>query len=122
MPSSTTAEDMSAVNTPDLNTPDFLPNEHPGQMLREDFLEPLGITPYKLAKGTGLTPTHVADIISGKRNITAFTSVLLGAFFDLSPLFWLNIQNHYDLIEIRRKSATKLARVRPFRQMTAEAA
>lgn len=93
---------------------DLLENTHPGQMLSEDFLEPLGITPYKLAKGTGLTQSHVAEILRGQRSVTPMTSLLLGKFFGMSARFWLNLQNRYDLIEAERKHPKRLEQVVPF--------
>ena len=98
---------------------DLLPNAHPGQMLREDYLEPMGITPYKLAKGTGLSPIHVSEILSGKRNITPVTSLLLGKFFGVSPRFWLNLQNRHDLIEAQRTHQARLERVIPYQELMA---
>ena len=87
---------------------DFLENEHPGQALREDYLEPLGITAYKLAKGTGLSQIHISEILRGQRSITPITSVLFGKFFGISPRFWLNMQNHYDLLEAQRANPAKI--------------
>jgi addiction module HigA family antidote len=101
---------MELRNTED----ELLENAHPGEMLRVDFLEPLGITPYALAKGTGLSPIHVSDLLRGKRNITPLTSLLLGEFFGMSPEFWLGLQNRHDIIEVRRTQAERLRRVVPF--------
>ena len=98
---------------------DLLENTHPGQMLREDFLERLGITAQKLSKGTGLSQIHVSEILRGERNITPMTSLLLGKFFGMSARFWLNLQNRYDLIEAQRKTPQRLERVIPYAQMTA---
>ena len=88
--------------------PGLLENEHPGKMLKEDYLEPLGITAYKLAKGTGLSQIHVSEILRGQRSITPMTSLLLGKFFGLSARFWLNLQNHYDLIEAQRLNPERI--------------
>jgi len=98
---------------------ELLENEHPGKMLREDYLEPLGITPYKLAKGTGLTPTHVSELLKGERNITIMTSLLLGTFFEMSPTFWTNLQIHYDQIEAQRSHPERLAKAVSYRQLLA---
>ena len=98
---------------------DYLVNTHPGQMLREDFLEPLGITPYKLAKGTGLSAIHVSEVLSGKRRITPMTALLLGKFFGISSRFWLNLQNRYDLIEAERSHPERLSRVIPYTELLA---
>ena len=80
----------------------------PGRMLKEDYLEPLGITAYKLAKGTGLSQIHVSEILRGQRSITPMTSLLLGKFFGISPRFWLNLQNQYDLIEAQRSNPERI--------------
>lgn len=93
---------------------DHLENTHPGQMLRGDYLEPLGITPYKLAKGTGLSQTHVSEIMRGQRSITPMTSLLLGKFLGMSARFWLNLQNRHDLIEAQRANPKRLERVVPY--------
>lgn len=93
---------------------EMLENTHPGEMLREDYLEPLGITAYRLAKGTGLTPIHVSELLRGQRRITPLTSLLLGKYLGMSPHFWLNLQNRYDLIEAERTQQERLGRVIPF--------
>jgi addiction module HigA family antidote len=93
---------------------ELLENTHPGLMLREDYLEPLGITAYKLAKSTGLTQTHVSELLRGERNITAMTSLLLGKFLGVSPRFWLNLQNRFDVIEAERTHRERLEKVRPY--------
>ncbi len=98
---------------------DYLENTHPGQTLREDFLEPLSITPYKLAKGTGLSAIHISQILRGERRVTPMTSLLLGKFFGMSPRFWLNLQNRYDLIAAERAHPDRLSRVVPYSESAA---
>ena len=93
---------------------ELLVNEHPGQMLREDFLDPLGITAYRLAKATGLSQIHVSEILRGQRSITPMTSLLLGKFLGVSPLFWLGLQNHYDVLEAQRSYSKRLDAVIPY--------
>jgi addiction module HigA family antidote len=70
---------------------------HPGEIIRELFLIPGGISAYRLAKGTGLSQTRIGQILQGKRSITAETALRFAPFFGNSPQFWLNIQSHYDL-------------------------
>lgn len=70
---------------------------HPGEILMEEFLTPLGISQYKLAKDTSVPPRRINEIVHGKRAITADTALRLGRFFGVSPQFWLNLQSHYDL-------------------------
>ena len=77
-----------------------LPNIHPGEILKEEFLNPMGISAYRLSKDTGLSETRISQIIHGKRSITAETALILSLFFGNTADFWLNLQNHYDLEEI----------------------
>ncbi len=74
-----------------------MPPIHPGEMLQELFLIPGGISPYRLAKGTGLTQTRIGQILQGKRGITAETALRLARFFGNSPEVWLGMQAQYDL-------------------------
>ena len=97
----------------------LLENTTPGQMLREDFLQPLGITPGTLAGSLGLSHSHVSKLLRGQRKITPLTSLLLGKFFGMSARFWLNLQNHHDLIEAQRKAPNRLTRVIPFAESEA---
>lgn len=69
----------------------------PGEILREEFLEPLGISQYRLAKSLGVPQSAVSDIIHGRRAITARMSILLGMALGTGPRFWLNLQDTYDL-------------------------
>ncbi len=74
-----------------------LPSIHPGEILMEEFLEPMGISQYRLAKDISVPPRRINEIVHGKRSITADTSLRLGRFFGMSPQFWLNLQTRYDL-------------------------
>ena len=74
-----------------------LPPIHPGEILMEEFLEPMGISQYRLAKDISVPPRRINEIVHGKRSITADTALRLGRFFDMSPQFWLNLQTRYDL-------------------------
>ncbi len=78
---------------------DKLKNVHPGEILELDFLEPLGVTAYTLAKAIGVDQTRISQIIKGKRSITADTAIRFSRYFDTSPEFWLNAQSRYDLVE-----------------------
>ena len=68
----------------------------PGEMLQEEFLKPLGLTPYRLAKDIDVPATRVYDIVSGKRAVTAETDLLLCRYFGLSDGWWLAVQAHHD--------------------------
>ena len=74
-----------------------LPPIHPGEILNEEFLAPMGITQYRLAKSIGVDSRRINAIFHGKRAITAETALLLSQCFGNSAGFWLGIQNHYDL-------------------------
>jgi addiction module HigA family antidote len=70
---------------------------HPGEILMEEFLKPMGISQYRLAKDISVPPRRINEIVHGKRSITADTALRLGRFFEISPQFWLNLQNRFDL-------------------------
>ena len=74
-----------------------LPPIHPGKILMEEFLAPMGISQYRLAKDISVSPRRINEIVHEKRSITADTALRLGRFFGMSPQFWLNLQNPYDL-------------------------
>ncbi len=76
---------------------DKLANIHPGEVLQQEFLNPLGITAYKLSKDTEIPQTRISQIVKGNRRITADTALRLGAYFGNSARFWLGLQNDYDL-------------------------
>jgi addiction module HigA family antidote len=78
---------------------DRIPNVTPGEILREEFLEPMGISAYRLAKDTYMPATRVSEILKGRRRITADTALRLSAYFGNSADFWLGIQDEYDLRE-----------------------
>ena len=74
-----------------------MPSIHPGKILLGEFLEPMGISQYRLAKDTNVSPRRINEIVHGKRSITADTALRLGMFFNMSPQFWINLQGRYDL-------------------------
>jgi len=74
-----------------------LPPIHPGEILMEEFLQPMGISQYRVAKDISVPPRRINEIVHGKRSITADTALRLGRFFSMSPQFWLNLQTRYDL-------------------------
>ena len=74
-----------------------LPPIHPGEIFMEEFLVPMGISQYRLAKDISVPPRRINEIVHGKRSITADTALRLGRFFGMSPQFWLNLQTRYDL-------------------------
>jgi addiction module HigA family antidote len=74
---------------------------HPGTILRAEFIDPLGTTPYRLAKELAVPLTRIAAILAGERAITADTALRLARYFSMSPEFWLGLQEHYDLDRAR---------------------
>lgn len=74
-----------------------IPPIHPGEILFEEFLKPMGISQYKLAKDINVPARRINEIVQGKRAITANTALRLGRYFGMSPQFWINLQSHYDL-------------------------
>ncbi|MGH3803744.1 MAG: HigA family addiction module antitoxin [Pseudonocardiaceae bacterium] len=86
---------------------------HPGEILREDFLEPFGITQNRLATLIGVPPRRINEIVLGKRSITADTALRLAKVFGNSAQFWLNLQDHYDLDLAADKLGDTLAGIVP---------
>jgi len=88
---------------------------HPGEILLEDFMKPMGITARQLAADIDVPPSRISDIVNGKRPITADTALRLGLFFNMEPRFWLNLQSEFDLRITTRELKAKIAsRVRVF--------
>jgi antitoxin HigA-1 len=85
----------------------------PGEMLKEEFLVPLGISKYRLAKSIGVPAQRIGDIIAGKRGITADTDLRLCKFFGLSDGWWLKLQAGYDTVMAKRGMAAELEKIVP---------
>jgi addiction module HigA family antidote len=85
-----------------------MPPVHPGEILIEDFLKPMGITQYRLAKSIGVPQRRIGEIVAGKRAITADTALRLARFFGIDPQSWMNLQTHYDLEMAKEKLSEKL--------------
>jgi antitoxin HigA-1 len=86
----------------------------PGEVLKEEFLDPMGISPYALAKGIFVDPPRIAAIIKGKRKITADTAVRFSRFFGNSPEFWLNMQSRYDLEVLMEEKEREMKKIKPY--------
>jgi addiction module HigA family antidote len=99
-----------------------LPSIHPGEVLREDFLVPLGITPYRLAKDIGVQQTRMAEVLAGRRSITVDTAVRLARYLGTTPQLWLNLQNHHDLEVAQVEAHERYDQIIPFAQTSARAA
>ena len=88
---------------------------HPGEMLLEEFLLPMGLTQKSLADAIHVPFQRINQIVSGKRGITPSTALRLGKFFNMSPGFWLNLQMRCDLQSAERTERTMLREIRPIR-------
>ena len=88
-----------------------LPPIHPGEILMEEFLRPLGVTQYRLAQGIGVDARRINAIIHGKRSITAETALLFSRFFGNSAEFWMGLQSQYDLEMEQDRLADRLNQV-----------
>src|SRR5271157_2692491 len=86
----------------------LLDNITPGEILEEEFLKPMAITQYRLAKDIGVPPRRINEIVNGQRAITADTALRLGRYFGMAPQFWLNLQSHYDLEQVQERLADRL--------------
>jgi addiction module HigA family antidote len=89
-----------------------LPNIRPGEVLLEEFLNPLEISAYKLAKDTDMPQTRISQIIKGKRRITADTALRLASYFGTSAKFWLGLQDDYDIEEERERKEKILNQIK----------
>lgn len=87
---------------------DLIPNITPGEILSEEFLIPMNISAYRLAKDTNMPATRISEIINGRRKITADTALRLSVYFGNTPDFWLGIQDEYDLRIRKAKIETEL--------------
>jgi hypothetical protein len=88
---------------------------HPGEILLEDFMKPMGITARQLASDIDVPPSRISDIVHGRRQITADTAFRLGLFFSMEPRFWMNLQTEYDLRVTQRDAAVQMSsRVRVY--------
>ena len=88
----------------------LLPPIHPGEILLEEFLRPMGISQYRLAKDISVAQRRISKITQGKRSITADTALRLGRYFGMEAQFWLNLQSRYDLLCAEAELATRLKR------------
>jgi len=96
-------------------TKKLLDEIHPGEILLEEFMKPLGITARQLAADMDVPPSRISDIVNGARPITADTALRLGLFFSMEPRYWLNLQTEYDMRIVTRESCDKIApRIRVF--------
>lgn len=96
-----------------------LRNIHPGEILQEEFLVPMGVSAYRLAKETFVPQTRISEIIKGNRRITADTALRFAKFFGTSPKFWLGLQDDFDLEEEKNKSENQINDIKSFNDSAA---
>jgi len=100
--------------------PKLLEEIHPGGILLEDFMKPMGISARQLAAYIGVSPSRISEPVNGRRPITADTALRLGMFSGMEPRFWLNLQSEYDIRVANRELRAKLAlRIRMFQPAAA---
>ena len=93
-----------------------VPYPHPGEILMEEFLKPIGITQYRLAKEIGVPQRRIGEIVAGARGVTADTGLRLSRFFGMSESFWIGLQMDYDAALAKDALAKTLAKIKPWRQ------
>ena len=86
-----------------MNTKELLDPITPGEILREDFMEPMGLSINRLARDLAVPPNRISEIVNGKRAVTADTALRLQRYFKVEAQFWLNLQSEYNLRMIKRK-------------------
>ena len=92
-----------------------VPYPHPGEILIEEFLKPMGITQYRLAKEIGVPQRRIGEIVAGSRGITADTGLRLSRFFGMSEGFWTGLQLDYDAARVKDALAETLAKIKPWK-------
>ena len=98
-----------------MTTSDAITPIHPGEILAEEYLAPLGVSQHRLAGAIGVPPRRINEIVHGKRRISADTALRLARYFGTSERFWINLQSRYDLEVERDRIGPSLAGIRPLR-------
>ena len=101
-------------------TIDALAPIHPGEILREEFLAPLDMTPYALAKACHVPRTRFERLVNERAPVTPDTALRLGRYFGTSPEFWLAIQSRYDVETAQRSTGEEIASIQPYEKLAAE--
>ena len=96
----------------------YLNNPHPGEILDEEFLRPLGLSQNALSKAISVPSNRINELVRGRRGISADTDLRLSRYFGLSDGYWLTLQNRFDMMEARRAAADSIAQINPFDQKT----
>jgi antitoxin HigA-1 len=98
-----------------VNSPPVMPPIHPGEVLMDEYLEPLGVTQHRLAVAIGVPPRRINEIVHGKRRITADTALRMARYFGTSERFWMNLQGRYDLEVERDRLVDTLDEIKPLK-------
>ncbi len=100
---------------------ELLDEIHPGEILLEDFMKPMGISARQLAADIDVSPSRISDLVNGNRPVTADTALRLGLFFNMEPRFWLNLQTEFDMRVASRMLTEKISpRIRVFPRPAAD--
>ena len=108
-------EDLSLIDFSDITGRGRLLDIHPGEILNEDFLGPLGVSQYRLAQAVGVPPRRINEIVHGKRSISADTALRLARFFSTTPEFWINLQTQYDLRQAEKLIKKVVEKIEPLK-------
>jgi addiction module HigA family antidote len=104
-----------------MSSKDILDPITPGEILREDFMEPLDISINRLSRDLAVPPNRISEIVNGKRGITADTALRLERYFGVEAQFWLNLQAEYDLRMMKRKIGSEIKqRIVPVKRVTSQ--
>lgn len=98
-----------------MTTSATMPPIHPGEILQEEYLDPLSVSQYRLAQAIDVSPRRINEIVHGKRGISADTALRLARYFATSERFWLNLQNRYDIEIERDRLSAILDEITPFK-------
>lgn len=96
-----------------------VPYPHPGEVLREEFLEPLEITAYRLARDIAVPQTRIGEILAGRRGISVDTALRLSRYFGQSDAFWINLQRDYEIAVERDLHGAEIAKIKPWSNQAA---
>ena len=97
-----------------IRVPTHRPPTHPGEMLREEFLHPMGLSQRSLAKAIGVSYQRVNELVNGRRGMTPSTALCLAKFFGMSAGFWMNLQLRWDLYHAQKQEADHLSTIQPY--------
>ena len=95
-----------------------VPYPTPGEILLEEFLKPMGITQYRLAKEIGVSQRRIGEVIAGRRSVTADTGLRLSRFFGMSESFWVGLQLDYDATQAKEKLSGVLSKIKPWSEQS----